>query len=270
MMKSKITLLISVGIIAIVFAALVSCAAPAQNEDRQTVAIPVPDLQNVSIGPGFICSSQNIGVWVNGEGKVKAVPDIAMLTLGVQVQQKTVAEAQRQAADSLDKVMSVLKSKGVAEKDIQTQGYSISPVTRWDDKTNVEILLGYNVTNNIIVKIRKLNDAGSIIDNTAQAAGNDIRISSISFSVDDPTDFYKQAREKAIKDAMDKAKQIASVSGVKLGKVLYITESMVYPMPIVRNFAKTDMVGAAPEVTTPISGGELEITANIQMVYDID
>ena len=263
----KITLGI-VAMLAILASAITGCVNPAQGDGAQKITIPVPQLSDISMSPGIIWSQQNVGIWVSGEGKVKANPDIAILGLGVEVQQKTVAEAQRQAAEAMSKVMKVLSGRGVADKDIQTTQYNIYPVKRWDDKGQVEILLGYRVSNMVQVKIRKIEDAGGIIDAVASAGGDAIRINSIGFSIDDPTNYYKQAREKAVKDAMDKAKQIASTSGTKLGKVLYITETGAYiPQPIVRNFLKAEAV-SAPE--TPISGGELEILVNIQMVYDID
>jgi len=261
----KVYILI-IGLLIVLAAMSTGCTASGDNGG----GLSVPQLPSVSVGPGIIWSQQNVGLWVNGEGKVYATPDIAVLTLGVQVQQKTVADAQRQAADSMAKVMSVVKGKGVADKDIQTQGYNISQVTRWDDKNNVQIVIGYRVTNTMVVKIRKLEDSGSIIDATAGVAGDDIRINSIGFTIDDPTNYQKQAREKAIKDAMEKAKQIASLSGVKLGKVLYISESIPYTPGQVTTFKMEGLNMAPAPSSTPISSGELAVTVNVQMVYDTD
>jgi uncharacterized protein len=229
--------------------------------------VAVPQLPGLP-APGAIFSQQNVGLWVNGEGKIMAAPDIAMLALGVQTQQSNVADAQRQAADAMSKMVSVIKGKGVADKDIQTQGYNISQVTRWDSKGNIQVIVGYSVTNTMVIKIRKLEDTGSIIDAAANAGGDSIRVNSISFGIDDPKNYQKQARELAIKDAMEKAKQIASVSGVRLGRIVYINESIPYtPSPVV-NFSKMDSAGAAQSPVTPVSGGELTVTVDIQMVYD--
>ena len=190
----KITLGI-VAMLAILASAITGCVNPAQGDGAQKITIPVPQLSDISMSPGIIWSQQNVGIWVSGEGKVKANPDIAILGLGVEVQQKTVAEAQRQAAEAMSKVMKVLSGRGVADKDIQTTQYNIYPVKRWDDKGQVEILLGYRVSNMVQVKIRKIEDAGGIIDAVASAGGDAIRINSIGFSIDDPTNYYKQARK---------------------------------------------------------------------------
>ena len=220
--------------------------------------------------PGVIWSQQSVGLWVNGEGKVTAVPDIAILTLGVQVQKTTVAEAQQQAANSMDAVMKVLKSKGIADKDIQTQGYSIMPVWQYNSKDGSQTLVGYKVNNTIVVKIRNLTNTGSIIDAVAAAAGNDITINDISFSIDDPTPLYNQARDKALADAMAKAKQIAADTNVKVGKVIYITENTVNYPQVMKSYATSSRDASGIVAPTPISTGTLDVTVDVQMVFNID
>ena len=218
---------------------------------------------------GLIWSQQSIGLWVNGEGKALGTPDVAILSLGVNVQKSTVAEAQKDAADAMDKIIKALKNKGVSDKDIQTQQYSIQIVKRWIDKENREEIIGYQITNTVTAKIRKVNEAGGVIDSIAVAGGNATRVNDIGFSVDDPTPYYKEARDKAVADAAAKAKQIASAAGVKLGKPNYINESIAYvPQPVARNLMKAD--ASMPAAPTPISAGELEFRINVQIVYAIE
>jgi uncharacterized protein len=210
--------------------------------------------------------SQQVGVWVSGEGKVTVTPDVAILSLGIQAQAIDVAQAQADAAAAMDKVMTALKDAGIAEKDIQTTYFSIYPVTRWDNDKQESIITGYQVTNTVTVKVRKVDQTGSVIDAIAVAGGNLTRVNSISFTVDDPTPFYEQARVKAVADAAAKAKILATNAGIKLGKVTYITESSNTPSPIYR----TDMAGAVKEgSTTPISTGEITITTSVQISYAI-
>ena len=218
---------------------------------------------------GIICSQQQVGLWVTGEGKTMATPDIVLLSLGIESEAKTVAQAQRDAAEAMDRVMKALKSNGVADKDIQTQRFSIYPVRRWIEDENREITIGYRVTNIVIAKIRQMDKAGPVIDAVAEAGGDLTRIDNIGFTIDDPTSYYKEARTKAVGDAIAKAKQIAAASDIKLGKPIYISEGTQYTPPvIVRDYAmKAEGMPAAP---TPISPGELEIQVTVQMVYDID
>ncbi|MBA7611641.1 26 kDa periplasmic immunogenic protein [subsurface metagenome] len=215
----------------------------------------------------IILSQQNSGIWVTGEGKVSVVPDVAVLNLGVETQEETVAEAQQQAAEAIEAVMNVLEDYGIAEKDIKTQYFSIYPVRRWEN--NREILLGYRVSNMVTVKIRQVDDTGVIIDAVAEAGGDYTRINSIGFTVDDPTDYYEQAREEAMADAEDKAKQLAHEARVTLGKPTYIHESGGY-IPVPGDYYFRAEGVPSTEATTPISPGETEIQLTVQVVYSIE
>jgi uncharacterized protein YggE len=213
-------------------------------------------------------NGQQEGISVNGEGKVTAVPDVATLSVGVDAQASSVADAQSQAAAAMDKVMTALKNGGVATKDIQTQYYNIQKVTRWDNNNQQEITIGYRVTNTVTAKIRTVDGAGAVIDAVTAAGGDLVRINNIGFTVDNPAPYQEQARQQAVADAAAKAKQLADAAGVKLGKPVYITESSYIPGPIYRDVAVK--AEAAPAVETPISPGEMEITVDVQMLYEID
>jgi uncharacterized protein YggE len=219
---------------------------------------------------GFNLNNQQTGIWVNGEGKVSAVPDVAILSLGIESQEASVAEAQAKANAAMDKVMTALKSQGVAEKDIQTRYFNIQKVTRWDDENQRDIVIGYRVTNTVTAKVREVAKAGIVIDAVVAAGGDLARVNSINFTIDNPTPYYNQAREKAVADAKAKAKQLAELAGVELGKVTYISESSYMPTNIYYGGLEKAMAVPAPTVTTPVSPGELEITTNVQLVYKID
>ncbi|MFC1915064.1 SIMPL domain-containing protein, partial [Chloroflexota bacterium] len=101
---------------------------------------------------GINISNQQNGIWVTGQGKVTAVPDIATLRLGIEAQEESVAQAQSQASEAMDNVMSALTKNGVADKDIQTQYFGIRQVTRWDRDKEEEVAIGYMVTNMVVAK----------------------------------------------------------------------------------------------------------------------
>lgn len=254
-MKKNWILVIGVSLIVLTLAAT-GC-------DAGLPAGSVPEIQ----GGNVILSQQNTGIWVTGEGKVSVIPDVAMLNLGVEAQDKTVARAQQYAVEAMEAVMGELDKHGVAEKDIKTQRFSIYPVRRWDKDR--EILVGYRVTNMVTVKIRKIDDTGIIIDAVAEVGGDYIRINDISFTVDDPTIYYEEVREKAMEDAEGKAEQLADLSGVSLGKPTYISEGGIY-LPVTRDFYQEAGALPAPAPTTPISPGETDIRLSVQVVYSID
>ena len=250
--KVRITSLLATGsVLMLALVGLVGCTS------EGTSGIELPSGLRINI------NSQQEGLWVNGHGEVNAAPDVAILQLGISAQRASVAEAQSEAATAMDKVMKSLSESGIASKDIQTQQFSIQQVTRWDQDKQEEIVIGYRVSNMVMAKIREIAKTGSIIDAVAEAGGDFTRIDNISFSIEDPSPYRNQARDKAMADAKAKAAQLASLSGVKLGQPTYISESIsypVYPSPV-------RMAEAAP--VTPISPGEMKITLDVQVVYAI-
>lgn len=255
-MKRSWLLAISISLVAaIVMLGGCSCSTPTLAE--------LPENLQVNL------NSQQEGIWVTGNGEVAATPDIANLRLGIEAQEATVDEAQAQAAEAMNRVMNTLTDNGVDEKDIQTQYFSIQRITRWDDDKRQEIVIGYRVTNMVMAKIRDIDKAGIIIDAVAKAGGDFTRIDAISFSLDEPSAYYEEAREKAMADAKAKAEQLADLAEVKLGKPTYISESSYAP-PIIypRAIYEEAMSGEAPP-PTPVSPGELEISLTVQVVYSI-
>lgn len=212
-------------------------------------------------------SSQQEGIWVNGRGEVSAVPDVANLRLGIEAQDESVAQAQVQADEAMNKVRTALADNGVAEKDIQTQYFNIRRVTRWDNVNQEEVVIGYQVTNMVTAKIREMDRVGAVIDAVATAGGDLTRIDSISFSVEDPSAYHEEARQKAMADAEAKAEQLAGLAGLKMGKPTYVSESTQLPSPIYRQDLMEKAMGAPIE--TPISPGEVEISLTVQLAYAI-
>lgn len=215
---------------------------------------------------GLNISNQQEGIWVSGRGVVTVTPDIAILRLGIEAEEASVVEAQSQATEAMEEVMATLTDNGVAEKDIQTQYFSIRRVTKWDRDKEEEIVVGYRVTNMVTAKIRDIDKAGTIIDAVAAAGGDLTRIDSIDFSVDDPSAYYEEARGEAMVDAEVKAEQLAELAGGRLGKATYISESSQVPPPIYRQAIYEE---AMPTATTPISPGEMEISLTVQVVYTL-
>jgi len=161
-----------------------------------------------------------------------------------------------------------LKLRRQVLKDIQTQYFSIQKVTRWDNVTQEEVVIGYRVSNVVSAKIRDIDKAGEIIDAVAEAGGDFTRIDSIVFSVDDPSAYHEEAREKAIAEAKAKAKQLADLAGVTMGKPTYISESIQAPSPIYPRVMYEGAAIPAP-AAPPISPGETEISLTIQVIYAI-
>ena len=217
-----------------------------------------------------------VGIWVTGEGTVTLEPDLALLNIGVETIDDTVALARDEAARAMDAIVKVLREMGVQDRDIQTRFFNISPQYEWQDvielgqRTNKRVLVGYRVSNSAAVKIRDLQAAGSIIDGVVTAGGDATRIDGIRFTVEDSKPFMRDLREAAVSDALAKAQQFASLTGVSLGQLIYVTETGGRPR--FADFEERVFVAtaqAAPPPPTQIGGGELELRMTVQAVFDI-
>jgi uncharacterized protein YggE len=216
-------------------------------------------------------SQQTTGIWVTGTGEVTVTPDIAILQVGVESQESTVAEAQDKASVAMDAIIRTLNDSGVDNDDIQTQYFRIRERTRWDEIAQRDVITGYRVTNTVTAKIRDIEKTGGIIDSVVKAGGNLIRIDDLSFSVDDPTQYYDEAREKATADARDKAEKLARQANVRLGAPTYIAESVgASPFNEKVMFSGAAPVPApAPVIVPSISPGELKVSLSVQIAYSI-
>jgi uncharacterized protein YggE len=210
-----------------------------------------------------INSDQDLGISVTGIGEVDVAPDLAIVRLGVLVQMDTLAQAQQQANVSMNAIMGVLSGHSIADSDIQTAGYSIEPVWTWKDSESV--FLGYKVANTVNVKLRNMDGIGVIIDDAVAAGGEYVVVNGINFTIDDPKQYYDQARTKAMADAKDKATQLAKAAAVKVGIPISIAESGYYDSRESSAF----FVGAADGSASSISPGELTITITVNVVYTI-
>jgi uncharacterized protein YggE len=232
--------------------------------------ITSPAPQNTSAS-GLI-TQQNTGIWVSGTGEVTVTPDIAILQVGAEAQENTVAEAQAKTSEAMDRVMTALNDSGVKKEDIQTQYFRISQRTRWDDETEQEIVIGYRVTNTVKAKIRDIEKVGSIIDAVVKAGGDLIRIDDLGFTVDDPSAYYDEAREKATADAKARAEKLAKQTGVRLGEPTYISESAYTPSiheGIAYGMVEAPVPAPAPVITPSISPGEVKVSLTVQIGYSI-
>lgn len=208
-------------------------------------------------------------IHVNGSGSVSGDPDIATLNIGVSVQKDTVSEAREAAAKAMTDLIETLKANNIDEEDIKTQNFSIYPQYDWTEEGRV--LIGYSVHNTVSATVRELDTLSDVIDDAAEAGGDYVIVNSIQFSIDDPKPLQSQARSLAVKDAEAKAQTLADASGVTLGKPITITENTYYVNPPVPyDLAEAASDDGASRTSTPIIPGELTITVNVSLIYEIE
>ena len=216
---------------------------------------------------GTLLQPESGGIHVTGSGSVVGEPDMATLNLGVSVEKKTVAEAREAAAVAMTAVIGALKANDVAENDIQTERFSIHP--QYDYTDNGRVLRGYRVNNTVSAKVRELEDLSEVIDTAAIAGGDIVVINSIQFMIEDTTPLQAQARSLAVKNAEAKAQTLAEASGVTLGKPITISETSRAVSPPIAYAEEAALAADSARSTTPIEAGELTVTVNVTIVYEI-
>jgi uncharacterized protein YggE len=208
------------------------------------------------------------GIAVNGTGSVTVVPDVGLISLGVEVTRPTVAVARAGAASSIDAVRTSLRQNGVEDKDIATQYFNIQPQygsPQPVDRPGTPTITGYTVTNTLSVKVRQLDTTSAVVDSAVSAGGNAVRVNNVSFVVDQPERYQTEARNKAVADARAKAEQLAQLAGVELGDARAVTEVGGSTPPEPR------LAGVASQAAgdTSLSPGETEVTLTVSVVYDL-
>ena len=167
---------------------------------------------------------QNV-ISVSGEGKVKAVPDTAIVTLGVLAQGKDQKLVADDAAKRINKITEFVKSLGVKKEDITTSQSSLNPQIDW--QTGKQNIVGYQSQQTVTVKVRGVDKAseiaGKIVAGAVDNGANEVYGS--QFIIDDSTALQQQARLEAIEKAKQKAAELAKAAGLRLGKVISISES---------------------------------------------
>ena len=212
-------------------------------------------------------SAESRTIHVTGNGSVVGDPDIATLNLGVSVEKASVEEARETAASTMTAVIESLKANDVAEKDIQTENFSIYP--QYDYTDDGRVLRGYRVNNTVSAKVRALESLSDIIDDAAGAGGDIVVVNSIQFMIEDSTPLQTQARALAVKNAEAKAQTLAEAGGVTLGKPVTITEMSAGGGPPIAFAESAALAADSARSSTPVQAGELTVTVNVTIVYEI-
>ena len=187
------------------------------------------------------------------------------MTAGVVTQAKDQAAATQDNARRMTALMAAIKSLKIADRDIQTQGYSVDPQYDYG-AGHAPILTGYQVTNSVQVTLRDLTQAGTLIDRATQAGAN--QVNGLSYELSNKEAVQDQALTKAVADARRRASRMADALGVGLGNPLSLNDgeaaAPVQPLFQVRAMAKMAS-DSAP--ATPISAQDITVTADVTLVY---
>jgi uncharacterized protein YggE len=209
-------------------------------------------------------------ILVTGQGSVQLAPDMALLQLTVTREAETAREALDANSAAMSEVIKDLRAQGIAERDLQTDNFSIQPRYVYPKpKTAGENLppriVGYTVRNGLGVRVRDLDKLGAIIDRSVTLGVN--QGGGITFTNDDPSAALEQARTRAVEDAAARARTLAAAAGVKLGRVLEISEQSRHSPPVPMMRSKMAMADAAESV--PVAAGENSYEVAVNLTYAI-
>jgi len=227
---------------------MAAAAGAAGGVQAQTLpSTPVPVIQGTRLD-------------IVAQGSVSRTPDIATINAGVVTQGATAGAAMTENADRMAAVIAALKKAGLADRDIQTSTLSLHPQYRYGDN-QPPVITGYQASNQVSVRFRDVKRAGSILDALVSQGANQIQ--GPSFGIDKPEEALDEARTAAIGAARERANLYASAAGLRVKRILAISEQgggyqPPMPMPVMA-------MRAEKAADTAIEAGEqkLEVTLNV-------
>ena len=212
-------------------------------------------------------------ITVSGLGEVTAEPDLAVITTGVVTSAPTAREAVTANTQAMNGVLGRLKEMGIADRDLQTSDFSITPQYQHFRGQNGQPappprIVAYEVRNTLRVRIRELESTGAILDAVVSDGAN--QVNGIGFSIDDPTALMQKARRRAVSDARDRAEVLADSLGVALGRIVSVSEGQMRPPVPQPRMARMEMAMAADAGPVSVEAGEQLLTATVTITWEIE
>ena len=208
---------------------------------------------------------------VTAQGSSTRTPDLASYSAGVTTQGTSASEALAANSSRMTQVIAALKRAGIADRDIQTSNLNVNPVyaqpKRLPDgnfEDGPQRIVGYQATNTVSVRQRKLADMGKVIDALVAAGAN--QVNGPNFMLDKPEAAQDEARVAAMKAARARADLSARSAGLRVVRIVSIGESGGYvPQPVMYVRKEAMDVAAAP----PVVAGELEMNVNVTVQFEL-
>ena len=232
------------------------------------LALALPALAQAQAVPAALSATSAL-LTVTAEGKTARVPDLAVFNAGVTSQGRTAGEALSANSADMNRVIGALKRAGIADKDIQTSQISLNPiygqpVTQPGGMVIQEPrIVGYQATNTVSIRSRDIKNFGKVLDALVAAGAN--QVSGPSFQLADPSSANDEARVSAIKTARARADLYARAGGMRVVRIVSISESGGYapPQPMYARAMKADAE------STPISAGEVEAAVSVVVQFEL-
>ncbi len=200
---------------------------------------------------------------VAGTSAIAVEPDKASIMLGVTIEDASIATAQENVNTTMQAIVDALKALGIDERKMSTSNYNVYPT--YDYSQEPAKMRGYQVSNMLTVEVQEFALISQVIDKAVQAGANQVQ--SISFDTSKRSELYREALQSAITAARDKASIMAFAAGKQLGDLRSMTEAEQGVSMYLNAYDARQMAGA--ESKANIMGGELNVTAQVTLVYEM-
>ena len=205
-------------------------------------------------------------VTANGEAVITVEPDQAQIDIGVVTQARNAPEAAKENAEKLARVMSEVKKLLGKGDEIKTASYSLNPNYRYPQGGKPEIV-GYTATNVLHIKTGALDNVGKLIDAAMQSGANTIQ--RLLFTLKDEHSAQLQALRLASIKSKAKAEEMANALGLKIVKVLSVTEGERGVRPIMMPQPRVTQMEAAAAAPTPVEAGTIEVRSSVSLTAEV-
>jgi uncharacterized protein YggE len=203
---------------------------------------------------------------ISATGEVTRVPDLAIISAGVQTLQPTATGAIEENATRMERVRAALKRAGIADKDIQTSTINLNPEYVYENNRPPR-LTGYRASNTVNVKFRDLKRTGAILDALVAEGSN--QISGPNLTIDKPDEALDEARTKAIANGRARAELYARALGMRVTRLLSVSESGGYAVPPPMPMAYARAESAMADAKTSIDPGTQQLQVNLSMSFEL-
>ncbi len=207
-------------------------------------------------------------ITVTGTSQFKAVPDQATVYLQVETNASTAKEAQNKNSKIMDAMQNALLRAGLDSRDMETMYYNVYPNTYWDYEKNRQVEDGYKVSHSLKITTDDIKKVGTYIQVGVDAGATSVNSISFELSKDAEKDAKNEALKRAVQDAKSKAEALAAGIDKRLGKVVSVSINEYYAYPIMRG-AVAMAEGMDKAVPPPIAPQELDVSASVQVVFEI-
>ena len=207
-------------------------------------------------------------VSVTGSGEVKAQPDMAYVTLGVEARRPTLAEARAEVNATVERLLALTRELRIEPKFVDSTRLQVQPDYRWDEKSSSQVLLGYVVSRQVDVELHDLDRLGTLLEKSVSAGVNQVGGARLDSSR--RKELERAALTQAVDDARLNADALARAAGARLGPVQSLSTTGTMPVPMYAERAMS--VAAAPMADAAeksYQSSEMKFTASVSAQFEL-